>query len=91
MEMSTKMRKLTMTMTMMKYREYEKKKNLSNECCCVIPINAMMKKISQGSQYNKNAQFNWTETARAMSPAMLQESANQFMVSFKGAADINVM
>ena len=32
--------------------------------------------VSQGSQSHENLQFDWTETARAMPPALLCESAN---------------
>ena len=32
--------------------------------------------ISQGSQSHENLQFDWTETARAMPPALLRQSAN---------------
>ena len=32
--------------------------------------------VSQGSQSHDNLQFDWTETARAMPPALLRESAN---------------
>ena len=32
--------------------------------------------ISQGSQSHENLQFDWTETARAMPPALLRESVN---------------
>ena len=32
--------------------------------------------VSQGSQPHENSQFDWTETARAMPPALLRESAN---------------
>ena len=32
--------------------------------------------ISQGSQSHGNLQFDWTETARAMPPALLRESVN---------------
>ena len=34
------------------------------------------KTISQGSQSHENLQFDWTETARAMPPALLRESGN---------------
>lgn len=32
--------------------------------------------VSQGSQSHENLQFDWTETATAMPPALLRESAN---------------
>ena len=32
--------------------------------------------LSQGTQSHENVQFDWTETARAMPPALLRESAN---------------
>lgn len=32
--------------------------------------------VSQGTQSHENVQFDWTETARAMPPALLRESAN---------------
>ena len=32
--------------------------------------------ISQGSQSYENVLFDWTESARAMPPALLRESAN---------------
>ena len=32
--------------------------------------------ISEGSQSHKHLQFDWTETPRAMPPALIRESAN---------------
>ena len=32
--------------------------------------------VSQGNQSHENLKFGWTETARAMPPALLRESAN---------------